>query len=145
MTSGGPRAGEENSIVRKQLKVKLRLGDINKLEEGVVDSGSSCNLLPMSYCLRHGICYQTRNKVREIVGFNGSRSEVMGQVELRVKIGQWTEQCTFLVTSELRQIILGLPLLFKLNLLIHVVGDRLTNNHGHSISCHLVFVPNQKN
>lgn len=136
---------EEGFVVRQQFKVKLRLGEVNKLEEGVVDSGSSCNLLPMSYCLRHGICYQKGDKVREIVGFNGSKSEVMGQVELLAKIGHWAGMCTFLVTPESKQIILGLPLLFKLNLFIDVVGDRLTDGSGNSIPCHPVFVPNQKN
>lgn len=35
LASGGQRSGEESSIVKKQLKVKLRLGDVNKLEEGL--------------------------------------------------------------------------------------------------------------
>lgn len=48
-------SGEENSFFRKQLKVELRLSDINKLEEGDVDSGSRCILLLVSYCSKYGI------------------------------------------------------------------------------------------
>lgn len=42
-------AVEETPVVRKQLRVKLRLGDSNRLKMGLVDSWSGCNLLPFNY------------------------------------------------------------------------------------------------
>lgn len=99
MAFGGQLFGAENSIVRKQLKVKLGLGDLNKVEEGVVNSGSSCNLALMSHCLRHDIGYQTGNRVREILSFNGSRREITRQVKLLMRIGPWIRKYTVLVTS----------------------------------------------
>lgn len=46
---------EEMPVVRKQLRVKLRLGDSNRLEMGLVDSSSGCILVPLSYCKRFGL------------------------------------------------------------------------------------------
>lgn len=83
-------------------------------------------------------------KVREIVGFNNSMSEVMGQVELLIRLGEWKRKCTFLLVPKSKMVSYELYFSFKLNLSIDVVGYRLTNNNGNFVPRHLVFIPQSK-
>lgn len=85
--------------------MKLRLAGLSKLEDGLVDSGLSCNLIPDTYCVRNVLDYQTGGEVQELKGFNGSRSAVLGRLETEVRIGRWTGNCKFLVSPDVKQII----------------------------------------
>lgn len=71
-------SAKELPVVRKQLRVKLRLGDSSRLEMGLVDFGSGCNLLPLSYCKRFGLGVKRESGVTQLRGFNGSSSNVEG-------------------------------------------------------------------
>lgn len=74
-------------LTKKQLRVKLRLAKLPKLEQGLVASGAGCNVLPMSYCVMNGLAYRTKSELSQLSGFNGSKGEVDGVLSLLVKIG----------------------------------------------------------
>lgn len=74
-------------LKKKQLRIKLRLGKLARLEEGLVDSGAVCNVLPLSYCVRNGLVYIADGEVNQLFGFNGSKGELSGVISLLVKIG----------------------------------------------------------
>lgn len=84
-------AAEEISVVTEQLRVKFRLGDSSGLEMGLINSGSGCNLLPLSYCKRYGFGMKGEQRATQVKGFNGSFSEAEGYLDIWVKIGPWKE------------------------------------------------------
>lgn len=78
----------------KLLHVKALLTTKRKPIIVLIDTGSSCNILQKSYCKKHGFVVQPCEK--ELTGFNGSTSKVLGLVNVLVSIGKWSSTLPFL-------------------------------------------------
>lgn len=111
----------------------------------MVDSGYACNLLPLSYCKRYGLGLRTNHSLKELTGFNGTRGEISGIVQLEVVIGPWTCWARFVVTPQAQGIIIGLPIMQQLGLAVDCKKNNLRDSKGVTVPCHPVQAKEKKN
>lgn len=84
-----------NGTEKKLLHAKALLKEERKPVTVLVDTGSSCTIIQRGYCKKHGLVVQPCKK--ELTGFNGSTSLVVGMVNVLVAVGKWKAMLPFYV------------------------------------------------
>jgi len=117
------------------LHVKAGIGSSRELV--LVDTGSSVNVLPLSFAEAHGLELSTDSEEAgmRLRAFNGTSSKVAGTTLVSVTVGRWKATIPFLVTDACSSIIIGMPGLRDLDVKVDPAQRRLEDREGHLVCC----------
>jgi len=136
----------KDSVAIPTLKVNADLGKTPIATFMLVDSGSSVNVVPWKKAKKHDWMIDTDASMlvgKQLIGFNGAASEVMGITRLPMKIGNWISEIPFVVVKGVSKSILGMPALTELKLKIDVPNARLVDGKGNAVACQESDEPSQ--
>jgi len=117
------------------LHVRAGIGSSRELV--LVDTGSSVNVLPLSFAEAQGLELSTDadEAGMRLRAFNGTSSEVAGTTLVPVTVGRWKATVPFLVTDACSSIIIGMPGLRDLDVKVDPALRRLEDREGHLVYC----------
>jgi len=117
------------------LHVQAGIGPIR--ERVLVDTGSSVNVLPLSFAEGQGLELSTNSEETQMKlrAFNGTCSNIVGTALLPVTIGQRKATLPFVVTDASASIIIGMPGLCDLDFKVDPAQRRLEDRTGHLVFC----------
>jgi len=115
----------------------VRAGVGSSRELILLDTGSSCNVMPLSVAAAQGLDIDTESEEAQMKlrAFNGTSSRVTGTSLVQVTIGKWKATIPFLITDACSSIILGMPGLRDLDLRVDPANRRLEDRAGHLVIC----------
>jgi len=115
----------------------VRAGVGSSKELILLDTGSSCNVMPMSVAAAQGLDIDTESEESrmKLRAFNGTSSGVTGTTLVPVTIGRWKATIPFLVTDACSSIIVGMPGLRDLGVKLDPANRSLEDRSGHLVVC----------
>jgi len=115
----------------------VRAGVGSSKELVLLDTGSSCNVMPLSVAATQGLDIDTESEESKMKlrAFNGTSSGVTGTTLVSVTIGRWKATIPFLVTDACSSIIVGMPGLRDLDVKLDPAKRRLEDRMGHLVIC----------
>lgn len=122
---------DKNLLHAKALLTKER-----KSVTVLIDTRSSCNILQKRYYKKHGFVVHLCQK--ELNGFNGSTSKVLGPVKVLVSIKKWSALLPFYVLENESHPIIRYVDLKKRRLSVNCVLDSLVKSDGDKVICNMM-------
>jgi len=115
----------------------VRAGIGSSKEMVLVDTGSSVNVLPLSFAEAQGLELSTDSEdaKMKLKAFNGTCSDVAGTALLPVTVGGWKATLPFVVTEASASIIIGMPGLCDLDVTVDPARRKLEDRSGHVVFC----------
>lgn len=110
------------------------MGSSREIVSMLVDTGSTCNLMPLSQWQR--LCDRIQLAGQKLVGFNGQSTQSLGTVAIGTQIGGWTKSIVYQVAGENSQTILGYPGMKEFAFVVACSGDCFVKDGRARIICH---------